>query len=74
LEIVHRQAEGEGGGEFVGDESLEEGLVRAANAETGAAQPEGSHISGPDCGHSLQHQPAPATSNSEEEIDATLAD
>lgn len=61
LEIVHRQADGEGGEdaqEFVWDGSMEAGLIDAIDAEESgsAAEP---HVHGPDCGHSHQEDPSP---------------
>lgn len=61
MEIIHRQADGdgEGGQEFVWDGSMEPGLIDAINVESGAGVPEAGHVHGPDCGHSHQQEPAP---------------
>ncbi|CAN5854417.1 hypothetical protein BH23ACT12_BH23ACT12_04480 [soil metagenome] len=63
MEIIHRQADGDGDGgqEFVWDGNMEVGLMDAINAETGGADaiPGPAHVHGPDCNHSHQEDPAP---------------
>ncbi|HYN99781.1 MAG TPA: hypothetical protein VEU28_08930 [Actinomycetota bacterium] len=60
MEIVHRQADGDGtnGREIALNPGMEAGSMDSVNAETNADTEPG-HVHGPDCGHSHQVDPTP---------------